>query len=114
MIYVDFPSKNRFMPRVQWCHMMTDGTLEELHAFARKIGLHRGWFQEHPVHPHYDLSLAYRTKAIHAGAQVVSSRDMIHKCIIHSEVTDKIPIPKHTKPRPYIIFEHYDKKRRIP
>ena len=49
------------------CHMTAD-TLDELHAMARKIGLKRIWFQEHPRHPHYDLTESRRTAALAAGA----------------------------------------------
>jgi hypothetical protein len=41
---------------------------EELHAMAKKIGLRKAWFQEHPSLPHYDLTPAKRAKAIVAGA----------------------------------------------
>ena len=36
--------------------MMTDSDdLEELHLAAEAIGLQRAHFQDHPVHPHYDV-----------------------------------------------------------
>ena len=37
-----------------WCHMVSDRSVEELHAFASEMGLRRGWFQG-GRHPHYDL-----------------------------------------------------------
>lgn len=49
------------------CHMWAD-TPDELHAMAARIGLRRGWYQEHPRLPHYDLTPARRVKAIKAGA----------------------------------------------
>ncbi len=51
-----------------WCHMWAD-TDEELHKFARRIGLQRSW-----VHLgsggflHYDLVPGKRTMAVRAGA----------------------------------------------
>ncbi len=36
-------------------HLVAD-TLEELHAFAQTMELQREWFQDHPRHPHYDLT----------------------------------------------------------
>ena len=33
------------LPFTVWCHMATDGELEELHAFAARLGLRRAWFQ---------------------------------------------------------------------
>lgn len=52
------------------CHMYGDD-LEELHAFARRIGLKRAWFQGPPKHdrlPHYDLNASRRVAAVRAGA----------------------------------------------
>ena len=54
----------------QWCHLWTDGDLEELHAFAARIGMRRAWFQNHALLPHYDLVPSRRTKAIALGAIV--------------------------------------------
>lgn len=53
------------------CHMWAD-TPDELHAMARRIGLRRGWFQNHGRLPHYDLTPARRAKAIANGAQEAS------------------------------------------
>lgn len=36
-------------------HMVSDESLDELHAEAERIGLHRDWFQPHPRHSHYDV-----------------------------------------------------------
>lgn len=60
-----------------YCHMMSKtGDLEELHAFAKKLGLKRDWFQNHPTHPHYDISQIKRETAIQLGAEPVTSREM--------------------------------------
>lgn len=51
-------------------HMQAD-TLDELHAFAARIGLRREWFQDRPDRPersHYDLTASKRDQAIYAGA----------------------------------------------
>ena len=58
----------------QSCHLTAD-SLDELHAFALRIGLKRAWFQDHPSAPHYDLTPSRRAKALAAGAVFVSSRD---------------------------------------
>ncbi len=54
------------------------GTIEELHEFARRIGLRKRWFQDHR-HPHYDLTtrrMAARAEA--AGAiRVANARRLI-------------------------------------
>jgi len=56
------------------CHLTTDGDLEELHAFAARIGLRRAWFQEHPKMPHYDLTPSRRVLALYEGAVFVEAR----------------------------------------
>jgi hypothetical protein len=63
-----------------WCHMATDGNLDELHVFAAKIGLKRAWFQDHARVPHYDLRPGKRLLAVKAGAIQVSSVELVQKC----------------------------------
>lgn len=62
-------------------HLITDGDLTELHAFAKSIGMKPGWFQNKHCkqpHPHYDVfSSGLRRKAIEAGAVEISSRDTV-------------------------------------
>ena len=63
-VYVDKPFE--MIPRTAqarshgnwWCHMTTDGDIEELHRMAEKIGLKRAYFQNHvqPYLRHYDLA----------------------------------------------------------
>jgi len=62
----------------------TDGThligdsLEELHEFAQGVGLKREWFQDHPRHPHYDLTtLRMARKVVKAGAELVSPKNLM-------------------------------------
>ena len=50
------------------CHLTTDGSLDELHAFARRLGLKPEWFQNHAYAPHYDLTPARRAHALLLGA----------------------------------------------
>ncbi len=57
------------------CHLTTDGSLDDLHAFAGKLGMKRVWFQDHPRHPHYDLTPRRRAFALRLGALFVPSRD---------------------------------------
>ena len=59
-----------------WCHMVTDGSLEELHEFAALIGLSPRRFQDHPRHPHYDLNPTSRALAVACGAVEVSTREL--------------------------------------
>lgn len=68
-IYVDaaiHPWRGRF-----WCHLFTDiEDLEELHRFARRLGLKRHWFQEPPKASwrHYDITREKRFQAVKLGA----------------------------------------------
>ncbi len=73
-VYVD----NAINPygRMKMCHMVAD-TLDELHAMADKIGMRRGWFQNHPDHPHYELSVSRRKIAIQNGAIEISSTQLV-------------------------------------
>lgn len=51
-------------------HLQAD-TLEELHAFAGRLGIARVWFQHkpgRPEHDHYDLTRAGRERALALGA----------------------------------------------
>lgn len=51
-------------------HMQAD-SVDELHAFAARIGLKREWFQSRPGRPdrdHYDLTRSRRDEAILLGA----------------------------------------------
>ena len=54
---------------------LTADTLEELHAFAARLGLRRSWFQAHPIAPHYDLTPGRQAVALKLGARIVSARE---------------------------------------
>lgn len=75
-VYVDPMMSCVPTPRWRWneaCHMFAD-SVDELHAFAKDLGLKREWFQSPGVNcspsslPHYDLTGAMRIKAIRMGA----------------------------------------------
>lgn len=72
--YVDdaaimFRSKLRY-------HLIAD-SVEELHAFCRKVGINRCWFHNSPKHPHYDITGPQRDDAIAAGAIAVTSEELL-------------------------------------
>lgn len=68
-VYID----NARIPygRSKMSHLTADA-VDELHAFAHLIGLRREWFQDHPRHPHYDVSASKRKLALRSGALPVS------------------------------------------
>ena len=56
-----------------WCHLVSDTSLSELHAFAEWIGIPRRGFQG----DHYDIPEEVRSIAIEEGAIAVSSREIV-------------------------------------
>jgi hypothetical protein len=52
-----------------WAHLFSTD-LDELHAFAERLGLQRGWFQRPPKAswPHYDVVEGRRFQALRLGA----------------------------------------------
>jgi hypothetical protein len=59
----------------RWCHLVSDESLDELHAFAARLDISPRAFQG----DHYDLPEEYRTEAIAAGATVVPSRELVRR-----------------------------------
>lgn len=53
--------------------------LSTLHEFAQSVGLRREWFQDHPVHPHYDIitSRMRRKVLFQDSVQFVSARQLV-------------------------------------
>jgi len=66
----------------EYCHLATDGTLDELHEFAARIGLPRVAFHAAAKHAHYDLRPAYRERAIAEGAIAVTSKELVRRCFL--------------------------------
>ena len=55
----------------RWAHLMAD-TLDELHAFAARLGLQRGKFQDKTSGAHYDVPAPLREEALRLGAVAIS------------------------------------------
>ncbi|TKR29466.1 DUF4031 domain-containing protein [Luteimonas gilva] len=55
----------------RWAHLMAD-TLDELHAFAARLGLPRRAFQDKTSGAHYDVDEALREQALRLGAVAIS------------------------------------------
>lgn len=57
----------------------TEPCCEELHAFAKGIGLKRRYFQDHRM-PHYDLTTwRMGTRAFVAGAALLTTRELVRR-----------------------------------
>ena len=70
-VYIDppiWPGHGRF-----WSHLISDNSYEELHAFAEALGLPRRAFER----DHYDVIADRYRVAVQAGAQPVSSREIV-------------------------------------
>lgn len=69
MIYVDKFPGNGWGYWQGGGHLLTSD-IDELHEFAKKLGLKREWFQLKTA-PHYDLTKNKRQQAINNGAKVI-------------------------------------------
>jgi Protein of unknown function (DUF4031) len=56
-----------------WAHLVSDTSIDELHAFAERLGIPRRAFQG----DHYDVTDELRDCAIAEGAHAVTSRDIV-------------------------------------
>jgi hypothetical protein len=58
-----------------WSHLVSDASLEELHAFARAAGIpERGFDRDH-----YDVPAARYDELVAQGAVPVSNRDLVRR-----------------------------------
>ena len=56
-----------------WSHLASDASFEELHSFARSLGIpERGFDRDH-----YDVPAEWYDDVVAAGAEPVSSRELI-------------------------------------
>lgn len=73
-VYVD--SMRALVGRMVMCHMLAD-TSAELLAMADTIGVDRRWLQDGDTpREHFDISLDRRRRALVAGAQVITRREL--------------------------------------
>ena len=77
MILVDPVRRHR---SCEWCHMVSDESLEELHECAARIGLKHKSFQD-VSRPHYDLRPSTRRLAVSMGAEEVGMRDLVRRAV---------------------------------
>ena len=62
---------------LRWCHLLADD-IDELHRFARELGLHRSSYQGHKTgKPHYDLTAFERDRALRLGAVLCTREEIV-------------------------------------
>ncbi|MCD6392439.1 MAG: DUF4031 domain-containing protein [Planctomycetes bacterium] len=66
----------------QGCHLIADSD-DELHAFATRLGLKLGWFQDKSTMPHYDLTPNKRKQAVRLGAVELTLHQMAERIRSH-------------------------------
>jgi hypothetical protein len=71
----------------RWAHLMAD-TLDELHAFAQRLGIPRRAFQNKASGAHYDVNTVLRERAIALGAVAISrhrDRELVRAVIANAK-----------------------------
>jgi hypothetical protein len=58
-----------------WSHLISDSSYEELHAFARAVGIPARGFER----DHYDVPAQMYEQVVAAGAVEVSSREVVRR-----------------------------------
>jgi hypothetical protein len=60
-----------------WSHLASDESYDELHAFARELGIpERGFDRDH-----YDVPEEWYDRVVAAGAEPVASRELVSRLI---------------------------------
>ncbi|MDN4162609.1 DUF4031 domain-containing protein [Nocardioides abyssi] len=60
-----------------WSHLASDSSFEELHAFARGLGIpERGFDRDH-----YDVPSEWYERVVASGAAPVSSRELVARLV---------------------------------
>ena len=72
-----------------WSHLASDTSYDELHAFARELGVpERGFDRDH-----YDVPSEWYDKVVEAGATPVSSRELVTRLVKAGLRVRKAPPP---------------------
>jgi hypothetical protein len=58
-----------------WGHLVSDTSLDELHAFAQRLGIPERGFDA----DHYDLPEEHLDEAVAAGAELVTSAELVQR-----------------------------------
>ncbi|MGW4425469.1 DUF4031 domain-containing protein [Streptosporangium sp. NPDC004631] len=81
-----------------WSHLVSDDSIEELHAFAALLGVPRRAFDR----DHYDVPETVHQRAVSLGAEPVPSRELLARLIASGLRRRKI--------RPGIDTSHMDSR----
>jgi hypothetical protein len=60
-----------------WSHLVSDHSLDELHAFAVLLGVPGRAFDR----DHYDVPETVHARAVELGAHAVTSRELLHRLV---------------------------------
>lgn len=60
-----------------WCHLVSDASFDELHAFAASVGMPERAFHR----DHYDVPAERRDDMLRAGAESVTCRELVHRIV---------------------------------
>lgn len=79
MLFIDAPLLRRVRSGEMraTAHLVSDVSVDELHAFVEGLGGTRRGFHDKPGQPHYDLIEPWIGKAIAAGARPVARREIV-------------------------------------
>ena len=73
-----------------WSHLASDTSYDELHVFAREIGVpERGFDRDH-----YAVPAEWYDKVVEAGATPVSSRELVSRLVRAGLRVRKAPPPR--------------------
>lgn len=77
-IYIDLPIwKKSPGGRKNYCHMISDVSLEDLHKFAAENGIKKHFFHNSRFIKHYDLKEDQILQVKKAGAIQISSKELV-------------------------------------
>ncbi|MEU6714768.1 DUF4031 domain-containing protein [Nonomuraea sp. NPDC046802] len=62
---------------LMWSHLVSDRSLEELHAFAVRLGVPERAFDR----DHYDVPETVHARAVALGAEAVTSRELLQRLV---------------------------------
>ena len=101
MIFVDgLEARRAIWGDDQVAHLVSDTSVGELKAFAERLGLPLYWLQMFPV-PHYELSEAWRRRALKAGAEdCAGDRAEQYRCALRRYLDRNLSVPVRAPGRP--------------